>query len=320
MRSSIVSRYAGNPVLTRKDVPYPAELVFNAGVIKHYGAYYMIFRNDRGHIEHTLFESYELGMAHSEDGLNWKVHEKPVFPVRDSGDPEIQRFYDVRLTEIEGRVYTTMAVETKHGLRAGIGTTSDFKSMKLISMSLPDNRNLVLYPERIGGKFVRMERPFTLSNNHCYDIWMSESPDMVHWGNSRIVVRHEDLPEANAKMGPGTPPIRTSAGWLSIIHAVDFDPARGKNGYEPLWQKRYCAYAMLQDLEDPGKVLGISRSPVLEPEAAYEVSGGFRNNVIFPMALLDNGDGTARIYYGAADTVMAMATARVDALVEACLA
>jgi beta-1,4-mannooligosaccharide/beta-1,4-mannosyl-N-acetylglucosamine phosphorylase len=320
MSAGFISRFSGNPILTRKDVPYPAELVFNAGVIKRRGAYYMIFRNDRGHIEHTLFESYELGMAYSDDGLAWKVHEKPVFAVPDSRDPEIQRFYDVRLTEIEDEVYATMAVETKHGLRAGIGTTRNFVDLRMLSMSLPDNRNLVLYPERINGKFVRMERPFTLSNNRCYDIWMSESPDMRHWGNSRLVVRHEDIPDATAKMGPGTPPIRTEKGWLSLIHAVDFDPSRGKNGYEPLWQKRYCAYAMLQDIRDPSKVLGISREPVLAPEAEYEISGGFRNNVIFPMALIDEGDGTARIYYGAADTVMCMATAPIDALIGASLA
>lgn len=308
-----------NPVLTAKQCPYPAELVFNAGVIVRGGVYYMVFRNDRDYISGTRFRHMDLGMASSRDGIHFSVYEKPVFVIDELNDPEIMRLYDVRLTELEGRIFATMAVETHHGLRAGIGETEDFIHLRMVSQSLPDNRNIVLFPRRIGGMYVRMERPFTFTNPGNYDIWLSRSPDLRYWGDSTLLLRHEDVKLANAKIGPGTPPIWTSSGWLSIIHAVDVDSARGKNGYEPTWCKRYCAYALLLDLDDPTKVLGISPDPVLAPRARYEVAEGFRYNVVFPMALIQTGEDTVRLYYGAADACMAMAEGSISALVDACL-
>jgi len=319
MHSYQLKRYPGNPILTPGMCPYPAELVFNAGVVRHQGMYYMLFRNDREHLHGTIFRYATLGMATSEDGIHFTVYKDEVFRIQDLGDEEIERLYDVRLVELEGKVYANMAVETKHGLRAGIGVTDDFIHLRMISQSLPDNRNLVLFPERIGGRYMRMERPFTYYNNRNYDVWISESEDLIHWGNSRLLIRHEEIPIANAKIGPGTPPIPTKWGWLSIMHAVDFDPSRQKNGYEPLWQKRYCAYALLLDKDNPAKVLGISKDPVLSPEADYEISGGFRNNVVFPMGLIQTDEDSVRCYYGAADTVQAVAQGSIEQLVKTCI-
>ena len=112
-----ITRYPGNPVLTSEDVPYSSDLVFNAGVIPWQGGYAMVFRNDYGYIGRASFSGTNLGLALSPDGLRWQVEEQPVFSVKDD---EIRRVYDPRLTVVDGAVYMTFAVDTRHGLRGGI--------------------------------------------------------------------------------------------------------------------------------------------------------------------------------------------------------
>ena len=150
-------------------------------------------------------------------------------------------------------------------------------------------------------------------------IWISESPDLVHWGNPHLLLAVEDFPFANDKIGPGAPPLRTDAGWLIFTHTVDIDPTRGKNGWEDRWIKRYCIAVALLDLNEPWKVLGYSKVPLLAPETDYETTIGFRTNVVFPTAALRMDDNIIRIYYGAADTVIAFAEAREEDLIQLCL-
>ena len=200
--------------------------------------------------------------------------------------------------------------------------TEDFENFEILSLSAPDNRNMVLFPQRTGGKYVRLERPFPVygrGGGDRFDIWCSDSPDLRYWGNTQLVLGVEDVPFANDKLGPAAPPVRTEKGWLTTFHAVDRDPSRGKNGWEDQWQKRYCAGIMLLDLEDPSKVIGMSKLPLIAPEAPYEVEGGFRNNVIFPGGMILEDSGEVKIYYGAADTVECLATADVDDLLKLCI-
>lgn len=320
--SKYIYRHAANPVLAPKDVPYGPAMVFNAGVAKFQGKYVMVFRNDYGNEqEEQVYPSHttNLGVAFSEDGVAWKVAPTPCWSWHDE---EIQRVYDPRLTVIEGRCYLCFAVDTKHGIRGGIAVTDDFQSFEVLSLSAPDNRNMVLFPEKIGGQYVRLERPFTVysrGGKDRFDVWLSRSPDLRYWGDSELLLAVEQVPFANDKIGPGAPPIKTKQGWLTTFHAVDLDPARGKNGWEPTWKKRYTAGIMLLDLDNPSRVLGIHKSPLLVPEADYEVAGGFRNNVIFPGGMLLEDSGEVKIYYGAADTVECLATADVNDLIRLCL-
>ncbi|MDQ1914002.1 glycoside hydrolase family 130 protein [Paenibacillus sp. GD4] len=320
--STVITRYPGNPVLTAADVPYKPALVFNAGVTKYEGRYVMVFRNDYGDpATHTLEPSSttNLGLAYSKDGIQWEVQPKPCFGLKDE---EIIRTYDPRLTVIDGRCYMCFAVDTKHGLRGGIAVTEDFEHFEVLHLSLPDNRNMVLFPEKIGSKYVRLERPFPVygrGGGDRFDMWLSDSPDLVYWGNSALVLGVEDIPFANDKIGPAAPPIRTPKGWLTTFHAVDRDPSRGKNGWEAAWRKRYTAGIALLDLEDPRKVVGLYKEPLMAPEAPYEAEGGFRNDVIFPGGMILEDDGEVKLYYGAADTVECLATAHVDDLVKLCL-
>ena len=314
-----ISRYSGNPVLTSADVPYPSDLVFNAGVIPWQGGYAMVFRNDYGYLGRASFSGTNLGLALSPDGLHWQVEDQPVFSVQDN---EIRRVYDPRLTVIDGEVYMTFAVDTRHGLRGGIAHSDDLHHFEIISMSVPDNRNMVLFPQKYQGMYMRLERPmpvYSRGHKDRFDMWWSESPDLVHWGNSHLVAGVEDFPFANDKIGPGAPPVYTEKGWLAITHTVDIDPERGKNGWEDRWTKRYCTAAVLLDRDEPWKMIGRTKVPLLVPETEYEARDGFRWNVVFPTAAVPAPDGKLRIYYGAADTVIALAEAKTDDIIALCL-
>lgn len=316
--SPVIKRYSANPILSAKDIPYKAGLIFNAGVAKFQGKYVMVFRNDYGHSGGNNFEGTNIGLAYSQDGISWDVQAKPCFQLQDE---EILRAYDPRLTVIDGRCYMCFAVDTKHGLRGGIAVTDDFVNFEILSMTLPDNRNMVLFPEKVNGKYVRLERPFPVysrGGKDRFDTWISDSPDLKYWGNSSLLFAVEHVPFANDKVGPAAPPIKTKYGWLTTFHAVDIDVSRGKNGWEDSWKKRYTAGIMLLDLNDPTKVIGMSKEPLIAPETDYE-RDGFRNDVIFPGGMILEESGEVKIYYGAADTVECLATAQLEDLIRLCL-
>ena len=319
--SNVVRRYENNPILTPADVPYPANLVFNAGVAKYKGRYVMVFRNDYGYDGVRYFGGTNLGIAFSEDGLKWTVEQEPFIRLEQVKSEEIGRIYDPRLTVIDDELFMCFAVDTKHGVRGGIGKISeDLKSMEVISICVPENRNMVLFPEKVNGMYIRLERPMPVYSfgRDKFDIWMSKSPDLKFWGESELVLGVEHVPFADNKIGPAAPPIKTEKGWLTTFHAVDVDPTRGKNGWEPRWTKRYTAGIMLLDLNDPSKVVGMCKYPLLLPDAPYEAEGGFRNNVIFPGGMVLEDNGEVKIYYGAADTVECVATSTVDELLALC--
>ncbi len=352
----VVHRHPSNPILSACDVPYPCGLLFNAGVAKYQGRYVMVFRNDYGSTSgeefqkeraagRSGFDGTNLGLAFSDDGLAWSVEPQPcitleqarqliapLMPDKNTAE-ELQRFYDPRLTVVEGRVYMCFAIDTAHGLRGGVAVTEDFERWEVLSASVPDNRNMVLFPEKIDGHFCRFERAVnTYGGNTLYEdqamMWWSRSPDLRHWGFSQHVLATKSIPFANSKMGPGAPPVRTERGWLTTFHGVWRDDTRGKNGWEDRWPKIYRAGIMLTDLDRPWKILGMSRRPLISPEAWYETGrnvpegrsfDGFRNDVIFPGGMILEDSGEVKIYYGGADTVECLATAHVDDLIGACL-
>lgn len=324
----MIARHPANPVLQARDIPYDASLVFNAGVAKFEGRYVMLFRNDygtneedwgpfrRGEAAHPPGFKTSLGFAHSRDGISWEVAPDPCWSIEDD---EILRIYDPRITIIEGVPHVCFAMDTRHGLRGGIARTEDFNKFEILSLSLPDNRNMVLFPEKIGGRYFRLERPFPVYSRggDRFDTWSGWSPDLIHWGAHELVLPVEAVPFANDKTGPAAPPVRTSKGWLTTFHAVWRDPSRNLGGWEPSWHKTYHAGIMLLDLENPSRVIGLSHTPLISPEADYETTG-FRNHVVFPGGMILEDSGEVKIYYGGADTVVALATASLDDLLSLC--
>ncbi|MCQ2771125.1 MAG: glycoside hydrolase family 130 protein [Clostridia bacterium] len=306
------------PVLSYKDVPYRSALTFNAGVLKLNGKYIMIFRNDVGDFEAQKLDGVtNLGLAFSDDGIKWNVEPEPCFALKDD---EIMRVYDPRITYIDGEYCMCFAVDTRHGVCGGMAVSKDLKNFEIKSISAPENRNMVLFPEKVNGNYVRLERPMPVysRDGDYFDIWLSESPDLVYWGKSRLVMGAENVPFCNTKIGPGAPPIKTDKGWLTIFHAVDFDASRGKNGWEKAWRKRYTIGVCLLDLNDPSKVIGMSKKPLIVPEGYLETEFGYRCNALFPCGMLLEEDGTVKIYYSASDAVVRLATAKVDDLIALC--
>lgn len=317
--SASVIKKLEKPVLSRFDVPYKAALTFNAGVTKFNGKYVMTFRNDYGDYDAHKLEGTNIGLAFSDDGIKWEVQPRSCFEIQND---EINRVYDPRLTVIDGECYMCFAVDTNHGVCGGIAKTEDFYTYEILSMSAPDNRNMVLFPEKVNGLYTRLERPmpvYSRGNNDRFDMWMAQSPDLKFWGNNKLVMAVEDVPFANDKIGPAAPPIKTEKGWLTTFHAVYLDKTRGKHGWEDRWQKIYTSGIALLDLEDPSKVIGMYDKPLIASEKYWERDEGFRTDVIFPGGMILEDDGEVKIYYGAADTVEGLATADVNDLIKLCL-
>ncbi|MBO4511441.1 MAG: glycoside hydrolase family 130 protein [Victivallales bacterium] len=316
---SFVKKHPANPLLKADMVPYPSVLTFNAGITKYNGKYVMVFRNDYDISPETIYQKsgeINLGLATSDDGINWSVAPKPCWSMKTD---EIWRIYDPRLTVIEGKCYVCFAMDTNHGLRGGVAVTEDFDKFEILSLSAPDNRNMVLFPEKINGRFLRLERPLPVysrsaNRKESFDLWASYSPDCRYWGDTTLVLGAEKVPYANSKIGPGAPPIKTKHGWLCTIHAVHKVDADLPCWHRD-WRKVYMGGLMLLDLEDPTKILSLAKLPLLVPEEQYETHG-FRGSVIFPGGIILEETGEVKIYYGSADTVECLATADVEDLIK----
>ncbi len=317
----IVKRYDGNPVLKPEDIPGSSSQVYNAGVAKYQGEYVMAFRNDVW--EGGEFKYTNIGKALSKDGLAWQASETPCFSLHSD---EIMRAYDPRLTVIEDKCYMCFAADTRHGIQGGIAVTEDFRDFKILSLSVPDNRNMVLFPGKINGKYARLERPFPVygrapGQNESFDIWISYSPDLVFWGESRLLLGAEQVPYANCKIGPAAPPILTDKGWLALFHAVYKDESKPLATTQPKewgpWCKTYYAGLVLLDRDNPSKIIGMHNEPLMTPETEYELKG-FRGSVIFPGGMIHEENDEVKIYYGAADTVEALAFADINELLTLC--
>ncbi len=328
LHSAPILHKLSKPILTKNDMPYEASLIFNAGVIRYEGKYLMVFRNDYGTDEEQYgkgrnFRGTSVGLAVSDNGIDgWNVFAKPLIDSAAIADPEISRLYDPRITMIDGRLYLCLAMDTRHGIRGCIASLNDsLDKIDILSASAPDNRNMVLFPEKIGGLYVRLERPFPVygrGGKDRFDLWLSQSPDLRYWGDHTLVLGVENVPFSNDKIGPAAPPVKTERGWLTTFHAVDIDGNRGKNGWETAWKKRYSAGIMLLDKDDPSRVIGMSKTPLIAPELDYETDEGFRQNVIFPGGMILEPTGEVKIYYGASDTVECVATADVNDLLALC--
>jgi beta-1,4-mannooligosaccharide/beta-1,4-mannosyl-N-acetylglucosamine phosphorylase len=298
----IMRRYSGNPILTAESLPYPASYAFNAGVTKFQGKYLIAPRVDLLGPDSPPMKSIGTGFGYSRDGINFTM------------EPELLRVWyknkplpwvcDARLTVLEDEVYLSFCFENQHSERPGIarwrGSGVDFDT---VCIGVPQQRNMILYPEKINGLYMRLERPSSQWGDP-FHIWYSMSPDLRYWGDSELLLGCEDVPFANLKIGGGAPPVKTDRGWLLIFHAVDDDPARtitvaaGRK-----WSKRYTCGAALFDLDNPSQLIGITKKPLLVAETTYETGhpGLWTEFTVFPCGAVLEDDKGLRIYYGTGD-------------------
>jgi beta-1,4-mannooligosaccharide/beta-1,4-mannosyl-N-acetylglucosamine phosphorylase len=304
-----VVRYEHNPIIRVKDVPYQCKKVYNCAAVKKDGQYFLILRTDLPNGDQCL------GLAISNDGYNFTVEPKPVMV---ANEEEGTMVYDPRITKIGGLYYLCYGADTPYGIRLGIASTTDFRKFKRISLSEPDNRNGVLFPEKINGYYVRLDRPFAriYSLERPYDIWISYSPDLVFWGKSKLFLSYSVIPWGSHKIGPGAPPIKTKEGWIEIFHGAELINEKVGNMIK---RKRYRAGCMLLDLEDPSKIRGICKYPIIDTEMGYEKDPGFSRDVVFPSGAILEDNGEVKIYYGASDNCIAVATAKISDLINLCL-
>jgi beta-1,4-mannooligosaccharide/beta-1,4-mannosyl-N-acetylglucosamine phosphorylase len=295
----VVWRYSGNPVIPRNLIP-SSNSIFNSAVVPFNGAFAGVFRVD------NRARLMNLHRGFSRDGIRWQLDDGPIDWQCD--DPEIGKFqyrYDPRVVWLEDRFYVTWC-NGYHGPTIGIGYTFDFQKFHFLENALlPFNRNGVLFPRRIGGQYGMLSRPSDNGHTPFGDIYLSRSPDMIHWGEHRFVMGAKAGWQAT-KVGAGPIPIETSEGWLLFYHGV----LTSCNGFV------YSFGAALLDLEKPWKVIARGGPYLLSPQTVYECVGDVPN-VAFPCAALyDPPTGRIAIYYGGADTVTALAFTKIQDVID----
>ncbi|MFT6882890.1 MAG: beta-1,4-mannooligosaccharide/beta-1,4-mannosyl-N-acetylglucosamine phosphorylase [Cyclobacteriaceae bacterium] len=299
--NDVMWRYSQNPVIGRYDIP-DSNSIFNSAVVPFEDGFAGVFRCDSKSVQMNIYTGF------SKDGINWDIEHNPI--EMEAGNTQMidsDYKYDPRVVWIEDRFWVTWC-NGYHGPTIGMAYTHDFKTFyQCENAFLPFNRNGVLFPEKIDGKYAMLSRPSDNGHTPFGDIYISFSPDMKYWGEHRCVMKVSPFPESAwqcTKIGAGPIPIRTDEGWLMIYHGV----VNTCNGF------RYSMGAALLDLDQPDKVLYRSRSYLLAPAMDYEMVGDVPN-VVFPCAALVEGNKLA-VYYGAADTSVAMSFGYLDEVID----
>ena len=292
-------RYTENPIIGRNPVEGVAR-IFNSAVVPFGDGYVGMFRAD------TVATDMRIHFGRSKDGVHWEFEKEPAAFVDEEGKPFQPIYgYDPRLLKIEDTYYIIWCTEF-FGASIGLAKTKDFKTFtRLENPFLPFNRNAVLFPRKINGKYMMLSRPSDSGHTPFGDIFLSESPDLTYWGKHRHVMSRGGGWES-LKIGAGAAPIETSEGWLLFYHGA----INTCNGYV------YSVGGAILDIENPSKVKYRCSTYLMTPEEWYE-ERGFVQNVCFPCAALtDSATGRVAVYYGAADSYVGLAFGYVDEIVD----
>ncbi len=307
---TLMKRHPKNPIIGPRDFPYgPADQVFNPGQCMYKGKTLLILsvklRNEpyaRAHV------------ATSDNGIDFEIEEEPLFQVdKDKQFGELDTHpIDFRITQMGDTYYIMRPGNSEWGCVAFLYKTKDFKTVEPMDIiALPHNRVPCLFPEKINGEYVRLDRPYSVGADYeksFANIWVSRSPDLIHWGQHRPLLKRNAFPWAGLKVGP-TPPIKTESGWLEIVHGV-------QNCFSS-W--RYSLGAIMLDLENPERIIGAMQSYILTPETEYEHHGVIPDVVFATGAIADLDKRSLRIYYGGADTCVCLAEGDLDEIIDGCL-
>jgi predicted GH43/DUF377 family glycosyl hydrolase len=265
-----------------------------------------------GHIRLT-FISWLLA-AFSQDGLQIdRFGSRPMLPATRY---EAFGVEDPRLAKFGDRFYFTYVAVSQHGIVTALASTIDFESFERHGIIFcPENKDVILFPEKINGQYVAFHRPNPNARFAQPEIWLARSPDLLHWGAHERLLGSE-ASWATVKVGGGTPPIRTPRGWLSLYHG-HIAPTSSTCGPDLNQDDigEYAAATLLQSLDNPSHIIGMSPRPIMRAEADFERSGYLRN-IVFPTALLHRGEHVD-VYYGAADTATGVARYALEDLLSA---
>ncbi len=300
----VLTRHPENPILTAADWPYSVNSVFNPGaVLLEDGSTLLLCRaEDHSGLSH-------LCVARSNDGVtDWKIDPEPTLSPDPTNHPEeLWGIEDPRITflpEIKKYVVAYTAY-SPCGTGVSLALTTDFRHFERLGLVMqPLNKDAALLPRKIGGLWAMIHRPQCWPESH---IWISSSPDLKHWGTPRMILPARLGPWWDAaKIGLSPPPIETNEGWLMFYHSAR-QTASGTI---------YRVGLALFDLGCHQTCLKRSNSWIFGPEADYERKGDVAN-VVFPCGYVIEADGdTIRLYYGCADTSIALATGSIGAALE----
>jgi len=304
LHEALFERHRGNPLLTAADWPYPINTVFNAGATRLAdGTTLLLCRVEdrRGHSH--------LCAARSRNGIDaWEIDPQPTLaPDVERHPEEIWGIEDPRITYVpELKKYAvTYTSYSRGGPGVSLALTEDFKTFERLGVVMsPEDKDAALMPHKIGGYWAMIHRPVTVFGAH---IWISYSPDLRHWGSHRMILqaRRGGWWDAN-KIGLSPPPIETTKGWLMIYHGVRQTPSGSL----------YRLGLALFDRETPERCLRRGDMWIFGPEEPYEREGDV-GNVVFPCGYTVASDGdTVNLYYGAADTCMALATGSIRRMLD----
>jgi len=311
-----------NPIITRRDIPeiephlVDVSSVFNPGAVKFGNTCLLMIR-----VQNRGRETFLL-TAQSGDGIRFQIDKTVVhFAGLEKLGKTVYHIYDPRITAIDNVYYIMFAMDMDEGCYLGLAKTEGFREFEFMGIvSSESSRNGVLFPERINGKYLRLDRPCDTplpgGTTSGSEICLSESGDLLNWRKVKTVMTGR-LHYWDELIGSGPPPVKTEKGWLHIYHGIATHFASSNI---------YQAGVVLLDLDDPSKVLARSRYNIFEPREAYELTGQVPN-VVFPSGMIVaryNQDGfadlnsLAMVYYGAADTSIGLATTTVHELIDAC--
>ena len=294
-------RWEANPILTIEDIPFRCNTVFNGSPVK-IGNEYLILLRVEGQHGYSFF-----ALARGSDGYKFEVEDHPVLlPARKGlfAKYESMGMEDPRITRLDGTYYILYTAASNYGSRIAIAKTDDFSHYERIALiSEPGNKDGVLFPEKVNGRYARLDRPLGSYNLGC--IWISYSDDLIHWGHHELVMAPRKGYWDADRIGASVPPIRTEQGWLEIYHGYKMTSGG------PI----YRMGTVLLDLENPAKVIARCEEAILSPREKYERVGDV-NNVVFACGAIVEPDGEVKIYYGGADTYIAIATIQMDKLIE----
>lgn len=298
--TTLLTRYPANPILTAADWPVPVNAVFNPAACHCHGETVLLCRvEDCRGISH-------LWAARSTDGFtNWRIDPEPLLSPTPGVEEEQWGFEDARVVFVEelDRWVITCTAYGPPGPAVFLAT-SDFRTVERRGLMMPpEDKNAAVLPRRINGEWVLLHRPVTVHSGPKAEIWLSRSHDLEAWrAPERILGTREGAWWDSLRVGIGPPPLETDDGWLLFYHGVRRTVAGDV----------YRVGLALLDRDEPKRVLRRSPDWVLAPQAPYERVGDVPN-VVFPCGLIhEPATGELRLYYGAADTCVAAATARLD--------